>query len=182
MKTSSPIRFALLAAAASLVLCTDSAQAQGGVPLWTNRYDGPMDSYDQPSAVAVDSKGNVFVTGYSTADSSGNEDYATIKYSNAGVPLWTNRYDGLANDVDYSTAIAVDTTGNVFVTGLSWNGIDHDYVTLAYSNSGVPLWTNLNTGLGDDYEPAIAVDNSGNVSLTGSSSRNATSPYNFDFV
>jgi hypothetical protein len=59
--------------------------------------------------MAVDRSGNVFVTG----DSDGNNTIATIAYSSSGVPLWTNRFEG----VDYATTIAVDRSGNVFVTG-----------------------------------------------------------------
>jgi len=119
------------------------------VPLWTKRYNGPENGYDFATAVAVDASGNVFVTGYSyDSDSGGNWDYATIAYSGAGVPLWTNRYVGSAS------AVAVDANGNVFVTGSS---------TIKYSGAGVPLWTNRYIGSAS----AVAVDGTGNVVVTG---------------
>ena len=50
---------------------------------------------------------SVFVTGGST-DSGSFEDYATIKYSGTGVPLWTNRYTSpLGISEDGATAVAV---------------------------------------------------------------------------
>src|SRR6185295_5092027 len=99
-----------------------------------NRYNGPgnsSDSSDYAKAVAVDASGNVFVTG-SSVGSAGNDDYATIAYSGAGVPLWTNRYDGPGNYSDIANAVAVDASGNVFVTGSSV-GSGYDYATIAYS-------------------------------------------------
>ena len=77
------------------------------MPLWTNRYNGPGNGYDQAIAMAVDGSGNVFVTGNSVG-SGGNYDYATIAYSGAGVPLWTNRYNGPGNGDDLANAVAVD--------------------------------------------------------------------------
>jgi len=73
---------------------------------------------------------------YGTADIS-----QVFKYSSAGVPLWTNRYSGPANGSDRAYAVAVDGSGNVFVTGESWNGSSYDYVTIKYSSAGVPLLT-----------------------------------------
>ena len=143
-----------------------------GVPLWTNRYNGPGNGSDYARAIAVDSSNNVFVTGYSTGSGSGY-DYATIKYSSGGVPLWTNRYNSPGNSADYAEAVAVDGSGNVFVTGYSTigSGSGYDYATIKYSSAGVPLWTNRYNGPGnsDDYAQAIAVDSSGNVFVTGSS-------------
>ncbi len=143
--------------------------SSAGVPLWTNRYDGPADSDDKAQAVAVDASGNVYVTGYST-DSTTGKDYLTIKYSSAGTGLWTNRYDGPSSGEDIPTAIAVDASGNVFVTGHSFvSGSDHDYTTVAYSSSGVPLWTNTYNGPGNftDDAVAVAVDGGGRVLVTG---------------
>jgi hypothetical protein len=64
----------------------------------------------------VDSSGNVIVAGYSANGITG-EDWIIIKYSSDGVPLWTNRYNGPSNDDDFANAVAVDGSGNVFVTG-----------------------------------------------------------------
>ena len=145
--------------------------SSAGTPLWTNRYNGPVGSDDYALAVAVDGGGNVFVTGYSTGSGS-SYDYATIKYSNAGVPLWTNRYNGSGNSRDIANALAVDGSGNVFVTGYAISsGSSNDYVTIAYSSAGVPLWTNIYNGPGNNSDGAyaLAVDSSGNVFVTGNS-------------
>jgi hypothetical protein len=152
------------------------AYSDAGVPLWTNRYNGPGHSNDLAGTIAMDGKGNVFVAGYSLG-SGGNYDFTTLAYSDAGVPLWTNRFDGPNGSNDYPVAIAVDANGNVFVAGDSMgSGGDFDFATLAYSNTGVPLWTNYYNGTGNsnDYADSITVDANGNVFVIGTSMANST--------
>jgi len=151
------------------------AYSGAGVPRWTNRYDGPANSIDEAQAVAVDGNGNVFVTGSSYSYGE-RFDYATVAYSGAGVPLWTNRYDGPTNSIDLAQAIAVDGNGIVFVTGSSAkNGNSSylaDYATIAYSGAGVALWTNrykLARFEGDPPTASLAVGRDGALYLTGSS-------------
>jgi uncharacterized delta-60 repeat protein len=157
------------------------AYSNSGAPLWTNRYCGLENGYGTVNALAVDQNGNVFLAGYWSNSASGN-DYATVAYSGAGVPLWTNLFNGLANGDDQANAISVDQNGNVFVTGTSSNSIanGYDLVTIAYSNTGLPLWTNsLNErGFCNNYANALAVDSSGNVFVTGYSS-NRFSGYDY---
>ena len=69
------------------------ACSSAGVSLWTNYYGGRVTGIHQAYAVAVDGSNNVIVTGRS-ANNAISSDYATIKYSSAGLPLWTNRYHG----------------------------------------------------------------------------------------
>ncbi len=144
-----------------------------GVPLWTNRYNGPGNGADVAAAVAVDGSNNVIVTGSSLGSGSGS-DYATVKYSGAGVPLWTNRYRGLvSNSDDQARDIAVDGSNNVFVTGYSGTGSASDFLTVKYSDAGVPLWTNRFNGPGNnsDVAYALAVDGSNDVIVIGFSQR-----------
>src|ERR1019366_4408051 len=140
-----------------------------GVPLWTNIFNGAGNGNDSATSLALDSGGNVIVTGRATGSGSGY-DYATIKYSGAGVPLWTNIYNGDGNGNDFAKAVAVDDNGNVFVTGYATGiGSGFDYATIKYSSAGVPLWTNIfnGAGNGNDSATSLALDSGGNVIVTG---------------
>src|SRR5436190_2000167 len=159
MKT--PLRTKLFLCVALLALGIpgrNTAQAQiGGVPLWTNRYDGI--GQDSPRAIAVDGSGNVVVTGLGHGSYYYDDaDFATIKYSGAGVPLWTNYYNG-GYGSDIALAMSVDDSGDVFVTGASagTNNYLPDYATIKYSGGGVPLWTNRYDGPGNGSDWASAI-------------------------
>src|SRR4030066_1429004 len=103
--------------------------AQDVYEAWVARYNGPGNSYDVAYALAVDDSGNVYVTGRS-AGSFTYSDYATIKYSPAGDTLWVRRYNGPGNGHDEANALAVDGSGNVYVTGYSWSGTTFDYAKI----------------------------------------------------
>lgn len=151
---------------------TTIAYSNSGMPLWTNTYDGGSSGNDFARALALDHRGHLFVTGYSTNDVSGY-DYATIAYTTSGVPLWTNRFGGSGNGDDYPSGLAVDAAGNVFVAGYCTNlDTGYDFATVAYSCSGTPLWTNVFGAPGNSYDQttAVAADPLGNVFVTGISS------------
>jgi hypothetical protein len=140
-----------------------------GQEQWVARYNGPGNEDDEPYAMAVDPSGNVYVTGYSTGSDSGY-DYTTIKYNASGTEEWVARYNGAANLLDIAHAIALDASGNVYVTGWSVGlGTGYDYATVKYDSSGQEQWVARYNGTGndDDQAYAIAVDASANVYVTG---------------
>jgi len=147
-----------------------------GDSVWLKRYNGPENSSDGANSIAVDSSGNVYVTGFSFV-SEPNCDYATIKYNSSGVQQWAARYNGPGNVYDVPNSIVIDSSGNAYVTGFSQgNGTDRDYATIKYNSSGVQQWATRYNGPGNssDYASSIAVDSSGNVYVTGYSYGNGT--------
>src|SRR5262249_34865203 len=77
--------------------------SKAGVPLWTNLYSFNWSFLGYPQAVAIDSSDNVFVTGSAPRTGTNNYDeWVTVGYSAAGVPLWTNRYHGWDDEPDYA--------------------------------------------------------------------------------
>jgi hypothetical protein len=150
-----------------------------GDTAWVRRYNRPWNGYDWAEAIAVDGSGNVYVTGYSSSGSRAGYDYTTIKYYPDGDTAWMRRYDG-GTDHDWAYAIAVDGSGNVYVTGASWgwwgSGISRDYATVKYYPDGDTAWVRRYNGPDnlDDYAYAIAVDDSSNVYVTGESPGSGT--------
>lgn len=126
---------------------------------WVARYNGPGNNWDGAADMAMDTLGNVYVTGSSWA---GSPNYATIKYNQQGLQQWVVR----GSSYGYARAIAVDAVGNVYVTGTGY-----DFVTVKYDTDGDEQWVaryirNRNCF---DGPTALAVDASGNVYVTGSS-------------
>ncbi len=134
--------------------------ASDGTALWTNRYDGPGNDYDQANGLAVDLAGNVYVTGESRG---GNSDFATLKYGPTGNTLWTARYSYSVDDA--ACCVAVDDSGAVIVTGNTGG----DYTTVKFGANGARLWPTRYDGPAQhpDQARALAVDPLGNVYVTG---------------
>lgn len=85
--------------------------------------------------------------------------------------LWGSVYNGPGDSTDVGQGVAIDNSGNVYVTGYSYGiGTDYDYITIKYDgSSGDTLWTRRYNKSGASYECAyaIAVDKLGNPCVTG---------------
>jgi uncharacterized delta-60 repeat protein len=157
-----------------------------GNQLWASAYNGPGNGYDEARAIAADASGNVYVTGYS-AGLSANYDVVTIMYNAAGVQQWATRFNGTANGFDEGYDIAVDASGNVYVTGGTVTTTSNtNYITIKYNNAGVQQWatTYSNTNNASNIETAYAIclDATGNVYVTGSSFANTTNDHDIATV
>jgi len=129
---------------------------------WVRRYDGPAHGGDMAEALAVDSAGNVYVTGRSASDTSGNAqylDFVTIKYYPNGDTAWVRRADFGGKDIP--SGLGVDAQGNVYVTGTN---NDSRMVTVKYDSAGHLKWTKL---YGNQICDDLALDQDGNVIICG---------------
>lgn len=81
---------------------------------------------------------------------------------------WVARNNGSGNGEDQACDIAVDNSGNVYVTGRSWNGSNYDYLTKRYGPCGQLIWEERYNapGNGNDTARAIVVYADG-VFVTG---------------
>ncbi len=147
-----------------------------GDPEWVARYDGPANGEDKPYAMVIDSRSNIYVTGWSQGNGT-DIDYATIKYDSDGNQLWVVRYDGPASGEDSARTIALDGFGNLYVGGWSrGDGVRYDYATIKYDADGNQLWIARYDGpaSGHDKVYDIAVNSVGDTYVTGRSSGNTT--------
>lgn len=142
-----------------------------GVEQWVRKYNGPGNSQDGATALAIDNTGNIVVTGYSYGSGS-SSDFVTIKYNANGDSLWLKRYNGASNGFDIANAIAIDASGNICVTGQSFGSTSAaDFATIKYKPNGDTLWVKKYSGPGNNQDQTydIAIDALENVYVTGSS-------------
>ena len=161
-----------------------------GQTLWEGILCNADDDYG--SAVTVDGSGYVYVTGTTTTSGWGYYGYDMVlnnggtgyndssdafltKLNSSGYILWNTYLGGDAEDFGHD--VAVDGSGNVFVTGSTaspgWvsGGYDttltNDYGTFVVkmSSAGTHLWSTYLANSGSGY--GIAVDSSGNAYATG---------------
>jgi hypothetical protein len=106
---------------------------------WVVTYDGPAHMDDYVADLALDGAGAAYVAGSSRGDGSG-QDYAVLAVRGDGRLRWAWRYDGPSTR-DAATAVAVDGTGNCYVTGTSQNaGGSITAATAKLSRGGVKVW------------------------------------------
>ena len=132
---------------------------------------------DYANGVATDSSGNVYVTGGTKGGldgntSAGNTDLFVIKYNSSGTKQWTKQLGSSGRDS--ANGVATDSSGNVYVTGVTYGGLDwntsagaNDLFVVKYNSSGTKEWTKQLGSASSDFANGVATDSSGNVYVAG---------------
>ena len=133
-----------------------------GLAQWVKTFGGS--SYqDTGTAIATDSSGNVYVTGFFKASSmtvgstaltnkaTGSSDIWVVKYTSSGSNSWAKSFGSTGTDEPYG--LDVDSSGGVYITGLFSGSLSMGSNTLSNSggndifvakldSSGSVVWTN----------------------------------------
>ena len=135
-----------------------------GVQQWATRYTSGGNGADSARAIGIDSSGNVYVTGTSLAGFQ-NTDFVTIKYDPSGNQVWLASYDSGVGGFDTAKFLAIDGSGNIYVSGDS----EYDFATVKYNSSGSQLWAARYNGPSSDYDEvkSFALDHLGNAYVMG---------------
>ena len=141
-----------------------------GVIQWQRSLGGT--SGELGNAIAVDSSGNVYIAGYGSTQTAGNNDCIVAKYDTSGVIQWQRRLGGAS--AEFGNGIAVDSSGNVYISGAnnSQSAGSSDALIAKYNTSGVIQWQRRLGGASSDNAYGIAVDAAGNAYIIGESNNN----------
>jgi len=163
------------------------------VRVWGTYYGG--NSFDAGNDCATDALGNVYMTGYTTLNTStiiatigsyqatfgGLGDAFLVKFNSSGVRLWSSYYGGA--NADNGTSLAVDGSGNVYMSGITsstagiasaaahqtvmGNSSSDDAFLVKFDGAGLRQWATYYGGSGNEENSNCTVDPSGNVYLVG---------------
>ena len=145
----------------------------GGTEQWARQIG--TSTYDEADGIAVDASGNSYITGLTPGDlggpNQGGDDVFVAKYDYAGTLQWATQFG--SNKIDSAQGIAVDGSGNSYITGWTWGDLggpdqgEVDAFIVKYDSGGTEQWRRqIGTGEWDSGE-GIAVDAGGNIYITG---------------
>lgn len=122
-----------------------------GRKVWAKTYDGPNHG-DAANAVAINSKGDIVVAGYTDGfiDSHSGDyvgDYQAVMWDKNGTQLWANHFrpSGDHSSSSIIRSVDMDDAGRVVVSGVSPaipDSTDSTAYTISYSRFGSTQWFN----------------------------------------
>jgi hypothetical protein len=182
---------------------------------WSTYYGGARS--ETGTGIACDKNGNVFVAGqaydtsqvatsgsYQSTYGGGNGDAFLVKFSNSGTRLWATYFGG--NGLETDNIIAVDTTGNVYLTGLTYStnlattpGCFQSALTNSadgfiakFTNAGAKIWatyfvySTIISGIVSDKDNNVYIvgntTSTNNIATAGSYQTTSNYPYQTPFI
>lgn len=146
-----------------------------GNKIWVKQFGAALN--DQLYDAAIDTSGNIYVSGYSDTSldgqtAAGNTDALLVKYDSNGNKLWTRLLGN--SGYDKAEGLAVDSAGNAYITG--WTrasvagqtalGLD-DVFLAKYDSGGNRMWVKQDGTSSSDYGFGAGTDSSGNIYISG---------------
>lgn len=146
-----------------------------GKRIWLSRSGTTAN--DISYSLALDPAGNIYLAGFTWGNLNGNSsqggaDIFLSKYDNDGNQLWTKQTGSGADDIGHG--VALDNSGNIYVTGYTSGGLDsnnnlgaEDIFLIKFDNDGNKLWTRQDGTGQSDFINHLAIDNAGDIYLGG---------------
>ena len=145
----------------------------GGTLVWKRQLG--TSNVDQSNGVATDSKGNVYISGFTQGSLAGaNQGYNdawVAKYDSGGTLVWKRQLG--TSDVDQSNGVATDSKGNVYISGYTYGSLAganqgyNDAWVAKYDSGGTLVWKRQLGTSTYDYSSGVATDSKGNVYISG---------------
>jgi hypothetical protein len=134
--------------------------------LWTANWNGAANLDDAGRSIVVDTAGNVFVAGYTTAS---DRDGILLKYTSSGSLLYAT--SNAATGAGEFTGLALSSAQEPFVGGYTSERGNKDFLAQLYTNSGTLQWSDTYNGYAneDDVVQHVTSLSSGNFLLSGTS-------------
>ena len=156
-----------------------------GAFVWVQTYGSTSNLADRGLDIDIDSSSNVYITGYfqGTVDfgngditASGGSDIFVLKLNSSGAFQWVYTAGGTGND--NGKGIAVDTDGNILLTGIFSQTVDFgggtvssegefDFFVLKLNSAGAYQWVYTAGSNNDDEGLSIDTDSNNNSYITG---------------
>ena len=142
---------------------------------WTKQLGTTSD--DKGNSVTTDTSGNIYVTGYTDGGldgntSSGESNIFLVKYNSSGTKQWTKQLG--SGTKDRGNGVSTDSSGNVYVTGYTYGGLDGntssggmDIFLVKYDSSGTKQWTKQLGTSSYESGSGVTTDSSDNIYVTG---------------
>lgn len=152
-----------------------------GVQLWIQQFSGLVaGGVDFAAGMAVTDT-YVYLTGAISNNTVAPEtDMVTMKLATGtGTIVWSTTYDG-GTAHDAGKHVVLDGSGNVYVTGASYNAsFNTDFVTVKYNSSGTQQWVSRYDYLGFDDAAIKVVTSGSNLTVTGAVTTATANVYKF---
>ncbi|MEO0073575.1 MAG: hypothetical protein ABIK43_02785, partial [candidate division WOR-3 bacterium] len=124
--------------------------------IWRRSIDGPGHKSDFPTGLLLNFRDEPIVIGAATGSTTGFDYYIGL-FDTLGRARWQQTFDA-AGRVDIPSAVCLDSSGNIVVTGQSTAAASFDILTLSYTPSGRLCWSHRYNGEcnGADRGSAVA--------------------------
>lgn len=135
---------------------------------WRKTIDGGNSKNDGVTAIKIDSRNNVILTGFA-GNANGSKAIWTLKMRDS-VIVWNKKiYCTKAGGNAQAFDGDLDRQDNIYVTGTNYNGIKNDQVTYALDSNGNVLWgdTYAFDATSNDQGRNIKVDSGGAIIVYG---------------
>ncbi|MBL4587051.1 MAG: hypothetical protein JKX84_08365, partial [Flavobacteriales bacterium] len=137
-----------------------------GTVLYTNTYWGAIVSSEVQDADLRKSTGDLYITGISTNDVSGeDENLLLIKYLSDGTVDWIVDYDGGDNNGDFGYQIELDGSGNAYVLGEQNNLTTGTPFLRKYTSAGAYVWARVPSSDGSESHTSMTIESATNVAV-----------------
>jgi alpha-tubulin suppressor-like RCC1 family protein len=150
--------------------------------VWAQQF--AENTTESGGANVVDAAGNIYVVGStdgtlpgSPEANAGDVDAFVAKFDPSGTQLWVHQLGSA--DADAAHGVALDASGNVYVTGSTYGTLpgasetnpgspfSNDMFLAKFDASGTALWVHQSGTTAPEFGQSVAVDSSGNAVVAG---------------